>query len=355
MADDRVRVRNLRWIAYDPYERIEHPSAEDWQKSYDALKELCDLRPREGLYPNTLGYLCYYGRHTGGKRLYEEAREWFKKGAALRNIESTYKLADMLMDGLGGPVDYDRARELYLWMYWYCRNEFEGGARESKFADTALRLGRIYHEGKLTEKNDVEALGYLLEAKYAIGWRKQYDHYGDDTVEKNIDRLIGECDLPPENVRQARYFCLGLGRVPHYLLLTPAYRMTIDIEAFDDGIVRLEFRRKRKDGKKQNRILWSVPPAMRCIMTDFVVLCGADIRMVWRKNPGEQVVCDRYEYDEEKDQHLFYLGKELQCRLMGGEYALVMDEFWLTEMRDHPEAMQQGDPDCGGKLRGMLS
>ena len=107
------------------------------------------------------------------------------------------------------------------------------------------------------------------------------------------------------------------------------------------GVARLEFRKKRKDGKKPGRILWSVAPAMRCFMTDSVVLYGADIRQIWNKNPGETVVCDRYEYDEEKDTHLFYLADELRCKLTGGYYVLPMDEFWMTELRDHPEASSE--------------
>ena len=93
-----------------------------------------------------------------------------------------------------------------------------------------------------------------------------------------------------------------------------------------------------KDGKKANRILWSVAPGMKCFMTDSVVLYGAGILEIWNKTPGETVVCDRYESDEKQGIWLFFLGDELRCRLRGGRYVLPMDEFWMTELRDHPEA-----------------
>ena len=336
MANRTARIRELERIAYDPYDRIENPTAADWKKSYDALKELCGMDPEQSAWPNTLGYLCYYGRHTGGERQYEEARAWFEKGAELCNIESTYKLADMLAGGLGGPEDGERALRMYLHMYLYCRDQFEGGLRESKFADTALRMGRVYHEGKIVEKDDLEALGYLLEAKYAIEWRKQYDQYGDETVEKNILRLIGECEQPPEEVRKRDQYGLGLGLVPRRILGATGEQMTIGIDVDDLGVARLEFRRKRKDGKKPNRILWTVPPAMKCFMTDFVVIYGAEIREIRTSRPGEPVLCDRYEYNQEEDTYLFWLGDELRCRLRGGIYVLPMDEFWKTEIRDHP-------------------
>ena len=77
---------------------------------------------------------------------------------------------------------------------------------------------------------------------------------------------------------------------------------------------------------------------MKCFMTDFVVVYGTEVREIWTRNPGEPVVCDRYAYDEKTDTHEYYLDNVLQCRLRGGEYVLPMDEFWLTEIRDHPEA-----------------
>ena len=321
------RISTLEGIAYAPYDRIEHPTTEDWAKAYDALKELCELAPDVSVYPNTLGYLCYYGRHTGGERRYAEARAWFEQGAAMHNIESTYKLADMLSGGLGGPEDKERALRMYVIMYMYCREQFENGITGFE------RFCEI-----MAKKDDLEALGYLLEAKYAIEWRKQYGQYGDDTVEKNILRLMGECEQPTEEERTRSQYGLWLGRVPHFLVPCDEIRMTVDLDVDDKGIARLEFRKRRKDGKKPGRILWSVAPAMRCLMTDSVVLYGGGIREIWNRRPGETVVCDRYEYDGEKDTHRFWLGEELQCRLTGGEYVLPMDEFWMTELRDHPEA-----------------
>ena len=322
----------LETIAWAPYETISNPTREDWRKSYDALAELAERYPKDGRYPNTLGYLCYYGRHTG-QRDYAEARRWFEKGHALMMIESTYKLADMMTDGLGGPVDRDKAFRLYLQMYLYCRNEFEGGRKDSKFADTALRMGRVFHDGKITKRNDLEALGYLLEAKYAIDWRKQYDEYGDDTVEKNILRLIGECDKPSEEEQRCGQYGIRLGSMQERLIPFDDDRMSMGIDVDDNGVARLEFRRLRKDGKKPNRILWSVAPAMKCFMTDVVVLYGADIRRIWNKKPGEPVICDWLEYDGETETWLFMLEDEVQCRLQGGRYVLPMVEFWKAEIR----------------------
>ena len=324
-----LEKKDLEKTAYAPYETIRNPGRKDWKAAYDALVQLAAMDPENGSYPNTLGYLCYYGRHTG-RRDYAEAREWFEKGAALCVIESTYKLADMLMNGWGGEADPDQAYHYYSFLYFYCKNHFESGIENSKFADIALRIGRLFHEGRIVPKDDTEALGYLLEARFALEKRKRFSEYGDQTVEKNILSLMEECEKPDRETMNNRFHGLYLGRVPRFFL-NENHLLAFTIVTGEDGLARLEFRRKRKDGQKSSRVLWAVPPAMKCFLTEFVVLFSGNISLIWNKNPGEPVICDRYEHDEEHDLHLFYLNDELQCKLMGGDYALSMDELILAE------------------------
>ena len=333
MDEKKKKIRALEKIAYDPYDRIEHPITEDWKKSYDALKELCELEPEESAYPNTLGYLCYYGRHTGGERKYAEARAWFEQGAQLRNIESTYKLADMLMKGLGGDTNIRRALRYYDFLYDFCRNQFESGREDGKFADVALRMGRMYHEGIAVGKNDLEALGYLLEAQFALNRRKRFKEYGDGTVEKNIRTLIDECEKPDEEVLNAAAYGLGLGRVLDRFL-NEDHHLTLTIQEQEDGPLRLEFRRKSITGKKPNKVLWSVPPAMKCFMTDFVVLYAADFREVWCEEPEKTLVCDGYSYEPQTETYLLTLNEKVRCRIAGGDFFLPMEEFFKTGARN---------------------
>ena len=324
-------VKTLESIAWAPYETIPEPTREDWQKSYDALKELAVGNPEDGRYPNTLGYLCFYGRHTG-ERNYEEARQWFEKGADLYIIESTYKLADMLMKGLGGDTDIRRASRYYDFLYDYCRDMFESGNEEGEFADVALRMGRMYHEGIAVEKNDLEALGYLLEAQFALNRRKRFKEYGDGTVEKNIRTLIDECEKPDEKVLNASAYGLGLGRVLDRFLNADHY-LTFTIKVSEDGDFRLEFRRRHVKGKKPNKVLWSIPPAMKCFMTDFVVLYAEDVREIWCADPGKPVVCNGVSYEPQTEPYQFTFNEKVQCRLVGGDFFLPMEEFFRTGAR----------------------
>ena len=113
--------------------------------------------------------------------------------------------------------------------------------------------------------------------------------------------------------------------------------MTVQIDTADDGSIRLEFRRNRKDGKKPDRILMSIAPAMKCFMTDFIVVYGRNIPLIWSIAPGEKLIVDDYQYDREADTHTFLLEGKEQLKLQSGDYILPMDEFWATAFRDHPQ------------------
>ncbi len=310
-------------IAYAPYETIDNPTQDDWKKSYDALVELVDCEPENGDYPNTLGYLCYYGRHTG-ERDYVEARHWFEKGTALGMIESTYKLADMMIAGLGGPKDVESALDHYDDLYQFCRRQFENGDDDSKFADVALRFGRIFHDGTLPVKDDMTALKYLLEAQFALNRRKRFHEYGDETVEKNILDLIEKCEKPNDETRKRVLYGIDLSLIPDWFI-DEDHQFTFEIHATGNATVWLICRRYREDGKEPNKVLWSVPQAMTCSLTDCILLFATDVRLIWNEHPGEPVRCNRYEYDEKKQLHQFFLGDKLQCKLMGGNYFQSMD------------------------------
>ena len=65
------------------------------------------------------------------------------------------------------------------------------GKYDCKFADIALRLGDLHREGFGLPKNQLAALYFFLQARYAIRMRrKTAEQYGDDIVEKNIERAI---------------------------------------------------------------------------------------------------------------------------------------------------------------------
>ena len=297
------------------------------------------MKPEEGTYPNTLGYLCYYGRHTDGIPQFEEARKWFELGTKLNMIESTYKLADMLYDGLGGAKDIRRAVDLYNDIYWYCRTQFEKGIVDCKFADIALRVGKLFYDGICVEKDDFIALSYLLEARYAITKRKPFNRYGDDTVEKNIEAAIAACVQPPMDERKKELVEFPFGRIPHFFLMD-GFLMSFRLAMSDDGYLRINFVRRDVDGQWGRKVLWPVPFTMECFFTCFITVYGEKVEHVWHPNPGKEVYCDRYEYDEETDLHLFYLKDDLKCVIVGGDYFLSMEALRPGKMKEVIQASE---------------
>lgn len=119
---------------------------------------------------------------------------------------------------------------------------------------------------------------------------------------------------------------MGLGRVPEYFLRDD-HLMSFNLAISEDGILRIRFVRKdpdKLDAAWGSAVIWAVPPTMECFSTSFITVYGQDVRMVWNQNPGKEVLCDRYEYDEDKRLHQFFLKDTLTCKLMGGEYYLYM-------------------------------
>ncbi len=210
-------------------------------------------------------------------------------------------------------------------LYQFCRHQFESGDDDSKFADIALRFGRIFHDGTLPVKDDMTALKYLLEAQFAINRRKRFHEYGDETVEKNILDLIDKCEKPSDETRKRSLHGIDLSVIPDRFI-DEDHLLTFEIHAASNATVWLECRRYREDDKKPNKVLWSMPQAMACSLTDCILLFATDVRLIWNEHPGAPVRCDGYEFDEKKQLHQFFLGDKLQCKLMGGNYFQSMDD-----------------------------
>lgn len=161
----------------------------DWFASRDCMERLLKLSG-EGVYANTLGYIYYYGRCNKGEPEYEKAFEMYTIGAKEGFYESSYKLADMYANGYGCIKNPVTAKLIYLSVYNECKEDFLYG-QGSNLADAALRMGRVFLDGIGVEPNPRDALGYLLEARYAQNLRMEKSgFYGIGTVTQNIENAI---------------------------------------------------------------------------------------------------------------------------------------------------------------------
>lgn len=254
---------------------------EDWKKSEECLLKLIE----DGDYPlpfyyNTLGYIYYYGRTTGGKPQYEKAFQYFSVAAIYGIYEATYKLADMLMEGKGVIKSVPAAVKLIENVYADNRQLFEDEVFDCKFADVALRLGNIYENGIGKEQDLETAYSLYLQAQYAIRERRNVtDYYGDGKVEKNIGTALERCRKKlPEDFFQESIFA----EHPYMIMSLMNDSEGLDMTAREvDGVWYLLARRSdaNEDGEIRKH-LFTLPALNLCQLSDTAIMRIEDAREV---------------------------------------------------------------------------
>ena len=158
----------------------------DWKKSEEMLLKLDERNLSRAA--NSLGYIYYSSRL--GKPDYDKAYYYFSKAAANDITEAKYKLADMIRKGHGTKKDPDKAFPIYKELYEKQLKSFQQGKYSCKLADVALRMGYCYENGEGVPKDLHKAKEYFEIAKDAIQKRMKKHHFGDETVEKNINEAL---------------------------------------------------------------------------------------------------------------------------------------------------------------------
>ena len=325
-ADPLDAEGRLEETAFAPFDK-KKPTEKDWKNAYDALRKLHQMKPGEGIYPNYLGIICNKGLGFGGVRQTEEAIRWFQAGARLHMIESTYLLGDLYIYESGSEPFRKNGAELYARMYNYCRMQFEEEhIVNCKFPETALRMGRLFHEGIAKERDDFRAVCYLLEARFALSKRLKNHLSGDEQLAKEIDEAIENCNKSGEGSKADLLFFPLQAAVSR--LLRNDHYMTMKVEVSDSGAVRLTLQRTTASGAGTNKKpLWAFAPTLECFESDQVILYGGGISLIWNKEPGQTVRCNQYGYDENEQLHQFFDDGVLVCKLKGGEYYLSVDDL----------------------------
>ncbi|MCQ2406426.1 MAG: sel1 repeat family protein [Oscillospiraceae bacterium] len=218
----------------------------DWVKSRDLLLELRVHNPaKTGQWANTLGYIYYYGRCTGGIPDYEEAFRFFSLGAAYGYYESQYKLADMY---LGGKyVENDERAAFCLVCRYYDENyeAFLAGNKKQNLADISLRLGNMFLKGTGVSEDPVTAYRYFLVAETAILERMELSYFFGN--QKVLDRI-----------REGKLECLKRISVDtRSKTFTSEVPLGIDSALEDNYVIRVKTKRLkdslRLDSVRMNR------------------------------------------------------------------------------------------------------
>ena len=245
----------------------------NWKKSEECLLKLIEMQedPLPSYY-NTLGYIYYYGRTTGGVPQYEKAFQYFSIGAIHGVYESRYKLADMLLEGKGVPKNVAAAAILVKSIYQENKEFLEEGEMDTKFADVALRLGGLYERGLGVEQDLDTAYGLYLQAEFAIRERmKKWDFYGDKSVAEHIEEALTRVrGALPEDYFQTSYHSEG----PHLIgqLLTDSEGLDMAVTVRNDVWYLLAKRADVDEDGKTRKMLFTLPSMNICTLTDTIVL-----------------------------------------------------------------------------------
>ncbi|MBQ7623925.1 MAG: sel1 repeat family protein [Clostridia bacterium] len=256
---EKDNVAGLRAKAYSLYGGNSAYKC-DWRGSRDLLLKLMELDD-DPFLANTLGYIFYYGRCTGGEPEYDKAFYYFNIGAAGGVYESRYKLADMYLHGRGVGKNLRVARDIINELYYENKKYIYQGVRVCKFADVALRMGNLYRD-----EDPDEAYRYYLEAEFAIKRRMLKDDcYGDRTVAENIKKAIEDV-LPKTAFAKARRTVRYAG-IP-YEIFSTAFELHLRVEAkvkkLKSGQYALRFRVLPKNKENVPGFFITEPAARFC-------------------------------------------------------------------------------------------
>lgn len=277
----------------------------NWPESRDCMLTLFEKTDKPQ-YANTLGYIFYYGRCTGGVPEYDKAFYYFGISAANGLYEGMYKLADMYVHGYGCKKSAKTARSLYGMVYQDSLKHFLTG-HHANFADAALRMGNVYAKGIGVEKNPLEAYLYYLEAAYAAKLRaKHSDFFGNNTVVLNTQKALEEIreDLPNDYFKD---FLIHDEPYAFYNLIMDNNRCTLSRSDLEDGNVVLNARRiATKSCPKPDSILLTYGQIQFCKRVKEFTMTAVGTTELFFEDEADEVRFDYCTWNRQEKRFDFY-------------------------------------------------
>lgn len=259
----------------------------NWHES----ARLLDILWREysfGQAANTLGYIYYYGRlDPKGKPDYEKAFFYFSIGSTYGIIESKYKLADMFVNGYYVARNEKLARDIIGELYGETKFRFESGDYACDFADIAFRMGKLFRDISNYELDPVSRKGalevskiYLLQAKFAIDLRMEYDcAFGDEKVKDNIERILDEVSSRQPKAEGTIYHSYNPVFVSIFTDNKPGALYDVSVRQYKNGNIRFRLDRHLYSSKYPHPMSLVVFPWFdECLFTEhmtFTLSCVA--------------------------------------------------------------------------------
>lgn len=284
----------------------------DWKMSRDCITRLFE-KEDDPVYANTLGYIYYYGRCSGGVPEYEKAFHYFEISAANGMYEGMYKLADMYRHGYACKQSSRTARALYEMVYAESFKAFLKG-EHANFADAALRMGNVYAKGIDEETDPVAAYFFYVQADYAARLRaKEDDFFGNTTVVINVRKALEETrtQLSEDFFKDHMDY-----EIPEFFsqLTEENNRCELRKIVRADGHTELTAKRiPTRSVPEPENILITIPELTFCKRTKEASFTVEDPARIWFKDDRDSVRFDYCDWNDEEGRFEFYYDDELTC------------------------------------------
>ena len=235
-----------------------------------------------GYAANTLGFIFYEGRLTDGVPDYDQAFRYFSIGHAFGISESTYKLAEMFMEGICVSKNPEMAASLLEKLYIDARYRFEQEDFEGSFAEAAMHMGQL--QLKIFNENPAgfrfmhdQALDFFLQARYALTKRAQF---GISLSDRKLSEIIEE--RIAELTAGVRYYKTSYstpypGPVRDFLTYRPSGTYSLELKPLKNEKLKITIRRLSGRNETLSPLtLLTYRDLLCCDLTDSVTITGND-------------------------------------------------------------------------------
>ena len=251
-----------------------------------------------GYAANTLGFICLEGRLTDGVPDYDQAFRYFSIGHAFGISESTFKLAEMFMEGVCVAKNPEMAASLLEHLYIDARYRFEQEDFEGAFAEAAMHMGQL--QLKVFNDNPVgfkfmhdQALDFFLQSKYALMRRSPYGmSHSDRKISEIVDERLRELSAGVK-VYKSSYTTSYPGPVRDFLSYRPSGTYSLELKVLKNSKIKITIRRiSSKNETISPLTLLTYREFLCCDLTDNVTVTGNEAKVVSIDSDSELIFDD---------------------------------------------------------------
>ncbi|MCR5593118.1 MAG: hypothetical protein K6F79_05165 [Saccharofermentans sp.] len=299
----------------------------DWHEAASCMEILW----REGGFgyaANALGFMHYDGRLTDGVPDYEQAFKYFSIGHTFGIYESTFKLAQMSLDGIYVAKNYELAAALIEAVYEDTRSRFEDGDVDCAFAEAALNMGNVQLKAfnigpESAEYMRVQAYGFFIQAKYALSLRSfPGGSISDRELIKSIDEKIGSF-IGDYKVHKASIKSSYPGPLKDFVRYNSYGRYKLILKKLKNDRIKMSIIRfPRRESEEPLRTLLTYREFGCCSLTDSIHIIANNASVATDKN---EVAFDDITLEVnagERSKVVFYMGEKIVTTLEAQSFTI---------------------------------